>query len=209
MNCNIKLNNSLSLIVLNYKNEIKLVGTIKFDPPDKTQKHLEQSSWKKIAMIIFEETENSKGGICDYYSWFINKRFNIKLLRPLRGAHITFINDREGDIKGDWEKVKKKWDSKKIEVILNVEPRTDSAETKKNKITHNWWLNVSHEHRNEIQSIRNELRLGLPFFGLHMTIGRAENFKKISKDNSLKAKEMNIKQSIYIHSLIKKGYITF
>lgn len=209
MNCNIKLNNSLLLIMLKLKNEIKLVGTIKFDPPDKTNKHLEQSSWKKIAMIIFEEPEDIKGGICDYYSWFINKRFNIKLLRPLRGAHITFINDREGDVKGDWEKVKKKWDSKKIEVILNVEPRTDSAETKKNKITHNWWLNVPHEHRNGIQSIRNELGLGLPFFGLHMTIGRAENFKTISKDNSLKAKEMNIEQSIYIHSLIKKGYITF
>ena len=65
------------------------------------------------------------------------------------------------------------------------------------------------EHRSEIQSIRNELDLGAPYFSLHMTIGRAENFKIKSNIGVKLAKTMNVEQSIYIHNLIKKGFITF
>ena len=91
-------------------------------------------------------------------------------------------------------------------MTLNIEPRTDSAECKSSRVTHNWWLNVSNESRLEIQKIRNELGLGDPFFGLHMTIGRAENFKKNLKTGVFRAKKMNVEQSIYIHNLIKKGF---
>tara|TARA_B100000900_G_scaffold395898_1_gene394705 strand:+ start:1744 stop:2331 length:588 start_codon:yes stop_codon:yes gene_type:complete len=191
------------------KNEIKLCGKIEFDPPNITNKHSEQSSWKKVAIIVLESDNNVKGGICDYYSWFLKKRFNISLLRPVRGAHITFINDHMENINESWECVKKRWQSKSVDVVLNVEPRTDSSSIKESRTTHNWWLNVPQEHRIEIQKIRDELGLGLPFFSLHMTIGRAENFKKYSTDNSVKAKNMNVEQSIYIHNLIRKGFITF
>jgi len=44
-----------------------------------------------------------------------------------------------------------------------------------------------------LQSIRTELGLGKPFFGLHMSIGYAN--------------EKNIEHSEYLHDLIKKGYI--
>tara|TARA_B100000963_G_C22631433_1_gene675125 strand:- start:1745 stop:2335 length:591 start_codon:yes stop_codon:yes gene_type:complete len=191
------------------KNEIKLCGKIEFDPPDITNKHCEQSSWKKVAMITLEPYDRAKGGICDYYSWFLKKRFNISLLRPVRGAHITFINDHIKDINENWESVKKRWHSKSVDVVLNVEPKTDSSSEKESTITHNWWLNVPQEHRVDIQKIRDELGLGLPFFSLHMTIGRAENFKKYSTDNSMKAKEMNVEQSIYIHNSIRNKHIRF
>ena len=192
-----------------HKNQITLLGTIVFDPLGMTKKHEKQSSWKKVAIIHLETQEEYCGGICEYYSWFINKRFNIGLLKPIRGAHVTFINDREEDIINDWSCVKNKFNNKKIEITLNAEPRTDSAQCKASRITHNWWLNVSNESRLEIQKIRNELGLGDPFFGLHMTIGRAENFKENSKTGVLRAKKMNVEQSIYIHNLIKKGFIRF
>jgi hypothetical protein len=72
---------------------------------------------------------------------------------------------------------------KKIQVDL--EPRTDDRI---------WWLIIPHDERNEIQSIRDELGLSRPFFGLHMSIGYAN--------------EKNIEHSIYIHELIKNNFIT-
>jgi len=189
------------------ENIIKLNGIIKFDPADRTNKHLKQSSWKKVAMVLLEDN-NIQKGICEYYAWFIKKRYSINLLKPLRGAHVTFINDRASDITGDWESVKKKWNNKHIDIYLNVDPRTDSAE-EKGKITYNWWLNVPHEKKDGLHSIRKELGLEKPFFGLHMTIGRAVNFVLDGKfeNNAVRAKEMNIEQSIYIHTLIKKGFL--
>lgn len=66
---------------------IKSVGKIYFQPEDKTRKHKSQSSWKRVAMILcFDD-------LTEYYAWFVKKRFNISLNKPLRGTHITFIND--------------------------------------------------------------------------------------------------------------------
>ena len=65
--------------------EIK--GKIVFDPINVTKKHNDQSTWKKVAIVKFD---------CDiyaYYSWFLQKRFNLFLNKPLRGTHLTFIND--------------------------------------------------------------------------------------------------------------------
>ncbi len=65
--------------------EIK--GKIVFDPINVTKKHNAQSAWKKVAIVKFD---------CDlyeYYSWFLKKRFNLFLNKPLRGTHLTFIND--------------------------------------------------------------------------------------------------------------------
>ena len=103
---------------------ITLEGTIYFDPEDKTNKHKSQTSWKKMAMVIF------KGDICQYYAWFIKKRFGIDLSRPLRGAHISFINDSIDEMtthcnttserRALWEKVKKKYHRKKISCIITT-----------------------------------------------------------------------------------------
>jgi hypothetical protein len=170
---------------------LKLKGIIGFEPEDKTKKHKNQSSWKKVAMVFFD------GDICEYYAWFIMKRYNLVLNKPLRGAHISFINDSMKDLTFDnqrsveealnnWEAVKNKWHGKEIEVVLNLSPKTDDR---------SWWLNVSHEHRDGLQAIRDELGLGKPFYGLHMSIGYAN--------------DKNIAHSEYIHGLIKNGFITY
>ena len=96
---------------------LKLEGNIRFDVEDKTKKHLNQASWKKIAMVMVD------GEICEYYSWFIKRRYNLSLNKPLRGAHISFINDSMKDLTQNgekslelalnaWEETKKKWHGK-------------------------------------------------------------------------------------------------
>jgi len=177
-------------------NTIKLIGRIHFDPPNKTNKHINQSSWKRVAMVMLE------GDICEYYSWFINKRYNLPLNRLLRKAHITFINDSYKDLSNNFEKseeeinelwntVKDKWEGKEIEVILDVDVRTNSAE--ENSRGH-WWLNVPNENRDELHKIRQELGLGRPYFGIHLSVGYANS--------------KNMEHSKYIHNLIRCGLIT-
>jgi hypothetical protein len=182
------------------QNKIKVEGKIIFDPIDVTKKHQKQSSWKKVAMV------HIGSDISEYYAWFIRKRYNINLTPPLRKAHITFINDRASEMNGKWKEVKKKWDGKKITITLSVDPRTDSDEP--NSDAH-WWLNVPEEDREELHDIRAELGLGRPFYGLHMSVGRAVNMVDDDKfiPGVKKAKEMNVEQSKYIHRLIKKGII--
>jgi hypothetical protein len=166
-----------------------LEGIIRFDVEDKTKKHLNQASWKKVAMVMVD------GEICEYYSWFIKRRYNLTLNRPLRGAHISFINDSMKDLTQNgekseeealnaWEETKKKWHGKKIPLVIDLDPRTDGR---------TWWFNIPHEERELLQSIRSELGLGKPFFGMHMSLGYAN--------------EKNIDHSAYLHDLIKNGFI--
>lgn len=161
---------------------IKFKGKIKFNPTDKTAKHKLQSTWKVVAMVVFD------GEICEYYSWFIKKRYTLVLNKPLRGAHITFINDKMSDISGstdeertkNWESLKQKWDGKKVEVVLDPDARTNGK---------HWWINIPEEDRAELQGIRDEVKLGRPKFGMHMSIGYAN--------------EKNIDHSLYLHDYIK------
>lgn len=170
-------------------NKIVLVGKIEFEPEDKTKKHEEQSTWKKTALVLLD------GDVTDYYSWFLNKRYNIKLNRPLRRSHVSFINDSIWDLQQNgkrsknevnylWNKTKNKWNGVEIPIMLDLRPRTNDV---------HWWLNIPNEYRDRLHSIRAELGLGRPFFGLHMSIGHVN--------------EKNIEHSKYIHSLIKSGLI--
>ena len=169
---------------------ITLSGKIGFEPEDYTRKHKDQASWKKVAMVFID------GDICEYYAWFLKKRYNIVLNKPLRGPHISFINDSMYDLtqKGgiseeealkSWEVCKKKWDGKEIQVVLDLNPKTDDR---------SWWLNIPQDERDLLHSIRAEIGLGRPHFGLHMSMGYAN--------------EKNIFHSTYIHDCIKKGLIT-
>jgi hypothetical protein len=134
------------------------------------------------------------GDVSEYYSWFLNKRFNLILNKPLRGAHISFINDSNRDLMANgrkiddvnksWEAIKNKWDGVEIPIMLDLNPRTDGKF---------WWLNVHYEYRDKLQSIRNELGLGKPYYGFHMSLGYAN--------------EKNILHSKYIHSLLKNKFI--
>jgi len=170
-------------------NRVKTHGTIIFDLDDKTKKHKEQSSWKKTAFVLIGGDE------CQYYSWFLEKRYGLKLNIPLRLSHISFINDSMKDLSLNgqrtneethalWEATKLKWGGKEVPIILDVNPKTDDRV---------WWLNIPHEERGLLQGIREELGLARPFWGMHMSIGYAN--------------EKNLPHSIYIHDLIKKGFI--
>jgi hypothetical protein len=178
-------------IYLDYemKDRITLTGKIEFEPEDKTKKHINQASWKKMAMVLID------GEICEYYAWFIKKRYNLPLNKPLRGAHISFINDSMKDLTNNgekseeealnaWEATKNKWHGKKIEIVLDLNPRSDGR---------SWWLDIPNEERDGLQAIRSEIGLGRPFFGMHMSLGYAN--------------EKNIEHSEYLHNMMIKGFI--
>jgi hypothetical protein len=168
-------------------NLINIQGKILIDPINLTNKHNKQSSWKKMGLILF------KDDLSNYYNWFIKKRYNINLNKPLRGPHISFINDSyqdflkykkfntEEEININWNKIKQKYDNQTINVILNTDVRSDGKY---------WWLNIPEEYRSNLHSIRNEFGLGRPYFGLHMSIGYTN--------------DKNIEHSKYILKLINK-----
>ena len=169
--------------------KVVLMGKIVFEPVNYTKKHSMQASWKRIAMVFID------GDVTEYYSWFLKKRYNLVLNKPIRGAHISFINDSLRDMSNNgqkslqevdkiWNEAKAKWDGKHIPIMLSLDPRTSDK---------HWWLNIPHDYRDKLHQIRAEVGLGRPTFGLHMTIGLAN--------------EKNIEHSKYIHSLIKSGLI--
>lgn len=177
-------------------------GKIIFDPKDHTTKHKLQSSWKRMAMVVID------GDVSDYYAWFLKKRYNIILNPPLRGAHISFINDSIRDLNGGkgsekerilmWEQLKKKYHGMKIQVTLSTDTRTDG---------NHWWLVMPEEERVFLHGIRNEVGLGRPFYGIHMSLGYAVNGRMDDnfEGNGIRAGRMNLDHSMYIHDLIKKG----
>lgn len=171
-----------------------------FDPEEMTSKQGRQSEWKKFAMIILEpDLKSGEKGITDYYAWFFKKRFNIPLHRPLRGAHVTIINDRASDTNGKWEEIKSKWDGKEIDIYLHVDPFLGIKNRMGNYV--DWWLTVPYEYRDELGAIRMELGLpAKPYFGFHMTIGTAVNFYPKSEIgmSATKAKGMFEEHSKYI-----------
>lgn len=170
-------------------NKLVVTGKILFSPEVRTKKHKKETSWKKVAMVMFD------GDITNYYAWFLNKRYNIILNPPQRGGHITFINDSIKDISLNdtrsieevdelWDKLKIKWDNQTIDVTLDLNPRSNGE---------HWWLPIPHEDRLPLHSIREEIGLGKPYWGLHMSIGYAN--------------EKNIFHSEYINNLLQKGVI--
>lgn len=159
-----------------------LKGKIVFDPDNKTRKHEQQSSWKLMALVVFE------GDICNYYKWFIKKRYNLELNPPLRGAHISFINDSIKDISDSlpdaiskWNNLKRKWNGKEISIEINTDVRSDGK---------HWWLQIPEDSRTGLHGIRKEIGLGRPYWGLHLSVGHAN--------------EKNIEHSKYILSLLEK-----
>lgn len=147
--------------------KITTYGKIVFDPPEYTDKHISQSEWKKIAIIELRDESTL------YYAWLFSRRYNVDLNPIPRGPHITLINDSFKDlsqngkltkeeVEENWKRLKKKWNGKKIEVKLFLDPRTDNK---------HWWFNVPHEDREQILAIRAEIGLAKPFHGPHMSFG--------------------------------------
>jgi hypothetical protein len=139
----------------------ELKGILEFDPVNVTKKHLSQSSWKRTAMVRFD---------CDlfaYYSWFLEKRFNLKLNKPLRGTHLTIINDKfESDEL--YRQARELFHGKEITVMY------DPAIIRANDKGH-WWIKADSDDARNIRSV-----IGLdpdPYFGYHITIGLATHLQ--------------------------------
>lgn len=135
---------------------IKLKGILEFSPEDRTRKHRNQSSWKRVAMIRID---------CDldrYYAWFIKKRFNLELNKNLRGSHVTIISDKLD--KSIFDEAAKIFNAKEIEFFIDIEARSSGL---------HWWLRVFCPMA---ESIRESMGLSRdPYFGFHLTIGHANS----------------------------------
>jgi hypothetical protein len=139
----------------------KLSGNIKFDPINVTKKHNKQSSWKKTAIIEFNNDD-----IYKYYAWFIKKRFNISLNKPLRGTHVTIINEIVDD--DVYLNAKNIFDRK--DITIEYDPTIIEANRKGH-----WWIKA---YCDDIKNIRKYMGLNPdPFFKLHLTIGLATHLQ--------------------------------
>jgi len=152
----------------------KVKGKIKFSPADKTNKHISESTWKRVAMI------QTYCDLDQYYAWFLKKRFNIELNKNLRGTHVTFISDKLDE--SIFEEAAKIFDGKEIEFYIDNEPQTSGRY---------WWLRV---YCPDAEIIRESMGLSRhPYFGLHLTLGHAvikypESVEE-SDNSSLKVKK--------------------
>jgi hypothetical protein len=153
---------------------LELVSKIQFDPVNVTNKHEKQSSWKSVCIC------NIEGDIHLYYAWFLKKRFNLVLNPPLRGAHVTIINDRLED-KTFYNLAKQQFNNK--ELIFQYNPK---------KIRTNgdhWWISVDCEDAKTIREVCGLDRE--PFMRFHLTLGYA-------------AEGLRLEHSNYIHRQILK-----
>ena len=164
----------------------KVFGTIKFDVKPLTNKHKYHiSKYSKTTCIVNLDSDYS-----EYYRWFIEKRFKLKLNIPIRGSHITFINEY---ITNEmlYSNIKSEFDNKKIELYLNIR---DGIHFSNDHI----WFRVSNNSRMLLSNIR--LAGGLPYkykYGFHMTIGRVnQTLKDITHFN-------------YIKSLYKNNFVNY
>ena len=133
---------------------IKLRGILEFSPVDVTRKHKAQSSGK-CAAIIKTDFDMDR-----YYAWFLKKRFNLELNKNLRGSHVTFINDRMD--KSIFEQAAKIFEGREIDFFIELEPKSNGR---------HWWFRVFSP---DAENIREALGLSRdPYFGLHFTIGHA------------------------------------
>jgi hypothetical protein len=137
-------------------------GNIKFDPVNLTKKHNNQSSWKKTAIVNFS------CDTADYYSWFLKKRFNLYLSKPIRSTHFTVINDKY-DNSELWNQYVGLLQDK--EIRINYYPELIRTNGK------HWWIKADSDDARNIRSF-----IGLdpnPYFGFHITIGIANHLQEI------------------------------
>lgn len=142
---------------------LELVGKIEFDPVNVTKKHNNQASWKKTAMVKFD------CDIWEYYSWFLKKRFNLYLNKPLRGTHLTIINDKfDPETEHFYDQGRQLFHGK--EIRIQYDPTLIRANDKGH-----WWINAQSDDAKNIRSV-----MGLtpdPYFGFHITIGLATHLQ--------------------------------
>jgi len=89
----------------------EIIGKIEFDPVNVTKKHDKQSSWKKVAMVRFQNNDDTYA----YYSWFLKKRFNLVLNKPIR--------DIRSNKKGHWWLKAYCDDAHNIRTVMGLDPK--------------------------------------------------------------------------------------
>ena len=99
--------------------------------------------------------------IVDYYTWWYQRKTNIRLMSPKNGAHISIVRGEEERIwKGHWKR--------------DLETRPEITFYYSHGDIHEGnsyvWLNV---HGDDLIKVRTDLELSPnPLFGWHLTIGR-------------------------------------
>jgi hypothetical protein len=140
----------------------EIIGKIEFDPINVTRKHDTQSTWKKVAIVKFDINDDTYA----YYSCFLKKRFNLNLNKPLRGTHLTIINDIVDD---EFYKM-----GRELFHGKDIKIQYDPSIIRSNKKGH-WWLKA---YCNDAHNIRSVMGLDPnPYFGLHITIGLATHLQ--------------------------------
>ena len=148
--------------------EVKAI--LEFDPINVSKKHHQQSSWKKVAMARFPEEDE----IYRYYKWLLEQRIGLRipdvnpfewkgrLNNPLRGTHVTVINDIVDD--EIYLQAKELFHEK--EITIKYDPTLIRCNKKGDKM---WWhIKV---YSDDITNIRTAMGLGAPFHSFHITIG--------------------------------------
>ena len=164
---------------------LETYGIIRFDNTELTNKHKKQSTWKSHIIAYINDD------MTDYYRWFLKRRYNLDLIKPIRGTHLTIVNDKTSDIK-NWDKVKEEYDKRRIKIFYNTDIRSN---------TKHWWLKAYSPLGEEI---RKKLGLGNPFYAPHITIGLVNEKNQIVSDYALRCEQRygNLNK-IYIPEYLK------
>jgi hypothetical protein len=135
----------------------EVYGRIVVNPENKTRKHISQAGWKRVIYIELEEDLSA------LYRWFIFKRYNLRLTKPLRNTHMTLVNDKVDD-RTLFDKVSQDLSGSIVKVSVYLDIETDGIR---------WWLKSESE---EAEKIRVFLGLDpAPYFPYHITIGNVFN----------------------------------
>ncbi len=147
--------------------ELSLTGRMHFDPPAATKKNEAQSSWKNVAVLLFPGDDHL------YYAWLIHRRYGLRLNRPLRRFHVTFVNDRAAEMRpGEWDRTRAELEGMAATVRASVDVRTNGE---------HWWLRVT--EASELSAVR--VRLGLrpvPFWSFHASVGYASDRQLVDSE---------------------------
>jgi hypothetical protein len=169
---------------------IEITGNLHFDLTHISKKHKSQSNWKDVGLVLFNDDS------ADLYSWLIKKRFNISLNKPIRGFHLTLINDKLSDsnlLIEEFNEKKKIFNGKPIRVQYSTDVRTNGE---------HWWLKAWSKEAEDIRRL-----FGLkpePYWNFHLTIGYVAQGNPDKK--GLIYNQM-WEHSHYIHNLIKTNRV--
>ena len=152
-------------------------GKLVFDPEHRTNKHFKQGSWKRSAMIVIDDDTYK------YYQWLIEREYpfiqgvkgDTKWINPpLRGTHVTILNDRvNGSNIENWEKMKEKYDGQEVHFFFNWDGLRNTGK--------HIYFKVECPLG---QMVRDFGNFGEPYFGFHLTVGLVPNESIVKKEHN-------------------------